>query len=127
MPSLLDKHDPLQRKVMVIQSKLPWYTKLNVGNWKVLLTGLPEDKMAYCNTPDEYTRLLSDTNMKYYADLIEESAGDTIKEVSTFYRLFKVVISLWQLTSQQVSAPLVPPLLTISLLIILIKQWPVET
>ena len=78
--------------------------------------------MAYRNTPDEYTRLLSDTNMKYYADLIEESAGDTIKEVSTFYRLFKVVISPWQLTSQQVSAPLVPPLLTISLLIILIKR-----
>ena len=81
----------------------------------MLLTGLPEDKMAYRNTPDEYLRLLSDTNMKYYADLIEESAGDIIKEVSTFYRLFKV-ISPWQLTSQQVSAPLLPPSLTIQYL-----------
>ena len=31
------------------------------------------------------------------------------------------------IASQHVSAPLLPPLLTISLLIILIKWWPVET
>ena len=106
---------------MVIQPKLPWYTnilrqrkakRLKLER-KVLLTGPPEDKMTYRNTPDEYTRLLSDTNTKYYADLIEESVGDTFKEVSTFYRPFKV-ISPWQLTSQHVSAPLLPPLLAIN-------------
>ena len=81
MASLLDKHAPLQRKVTVIRPKLPWYTnilrelkaKRRKLERRMLLTGLPEDKMAYRNTRDEYTRLLSDTKTKYYTNLSEES------------------------------------------------------
>ena len=95
MASLLDKHAPLQRKVTVIRPKLPWYTnilrelkaKRRKLERRMLLTGLPEDKTVYRNTRDEYTRLQSDTKTKYYADLIEESAGDTKK-------LFRIVNSL---------------------------------
>lgn len=56
----------------------------------MLLTGLPEDKTAYHNTCDEYTRMLSDTQTKYNADFIEESTGDTKKLFSIVNSLCKV-------------------------------------
>ena len=98
MAPLRDKHAPLQSKVTVMRPKLPWYTNIlrelkakgRKLERRMLLTGLPEDKTACRNTRDEYTRLLSDTKTKYYADLIEESAGDTKKLFSIVNSLCKV-------------------------------------
>ena len=98
MSSLLDKHAPLQKKVVVVRPKLPWYTnslrQLKVKRRKLerrmLFTGLHEDKLAYRNARDEYTKLLSDTRRCYYADLIAESAGDTKKLFDIINSLSKV-------------------------------------
>lgn len=78
LTSLLEKHAPLQRKVVVVRPKLPWYTnslrELKVKRRrlerKMLLTGLHEDKLAYCNTRDEYTKLLIETKRSYYSEQI---------------------------------------------------------
>ena len=51
----------------------------------MLFTGLHE--LAYRNTRDEYTKLLSETKRSYYSEQITESAGDTEK-------LFNIVNSL---------------------------------
>ena len=95
LTSLLEKHAPLQRKVVVVRPKLPWYTnslrelkiKRRRLERKMLFTGLHEDKLAYHNTCDEYTKLLSETKRNYYSKQITESAGDTKK-------LFNIVNSL---------------------------------
>ena len=87
LTSLLEKHAPLQRKVVVVRPKLPWYTnslrELKVKRRrlerKMLFTGLHEDKLAYRNTRDEYTKLLSQNKRSYYSEQIAESAGDTKK------------------------------------------------
>ena len=56
----------------------------------MLLTVLAENKTAYRNTRVEHTRTLSDTETKYYANFIEESAGDTKKLFSIINSLCKV-------------------------------------
>jgi len=106
LTSLLEKHAPLQRKTVVVRPKLPWYTKslreLKVKRRKLerrmLLTGLHKDKLAYRNTRDEYTKLLSDTKKSYYSELIAESAGDTKK-------LFNIVNSLCKVDDRYDALP----------------------
>lgn len=53
-----------------------YYRKLKKK--KMVLTGLPKDRLAYSTTRDNYTKLLHDTK-RYYANLIDEAAGDTKK------------------------------------------------
>lgn len=68
LTSLLEKHAPLQRKVVVVRLKLPWYTnslrelkfKRRRLERKMLFTGLHE--LAYRNKRDEYTKLLTILN-----------------------------------------------------------------
>ena len=54
----------------------------------MLFTGLHEDKLAYRNTRDEYTKLLSETKRNYYSEQIAESAQWRYKEA------FNIVNSL---------------------------------
>ena len=56
----------------------------------MLFTGLHEDKLAYRNTRDEYTKLLSQNKRSYYSEQIAESAGDTKKLFNIVNHLCKV-------------------------------------
>ena len=95
LASLLDKHAPLQKKTMVVRSKVPWYTttlrdlksKRRKLERKMILTDRPEDRIAYYKMRDYYTNILHETKRLYYANLIDEAAGDTKK-------LFGIVNSL---------------------------------
>ena len=95
LASLLDKHAPLQKKTMVVRSKVPWYTttlrdlksKRRKLERKMILTDRPEDRIAYYKMRDYYTNFLHETKRLYYANLIDEAAGDTKK-------LFGIVNSL---------------------------------
>ena len=87
LASLLDKHAPLQKKTMVVRSKVPWYTttlrdlksKRRKLERKMILTDRPEDRIAYYKMRDYYTNFLHETKRLYYANLIDEAAGDTKK------------------------------------------------
>ncbi|XP_015770408.1 PREDICTED: uncharacterized protein LOC107348857 [Acropora digitifera] len=80
---------------MVGRSKVPWYTttlrdlksKRRKLERKMILTDRPEDRIAYYKMRDYYTNFLHETKRLYYANLIDEAAGDTKK-------LFGIVNSL---------------------------------
>ena len=89
---ILEKHVPLKSKTMVIRPKIPWFSdnlkklkrKRRKLERKMLRTRHSCDKEAYRTVRDEYTSLLNESKRSYYADLIEDCAGDSKK-------LFRVI------------------------------------
>ena len=93
--TIMNKHAPLQRKVLIVRPRVPWFTEeikqLKV-KWRKLekkmrKSNLPSDTSAYKRACYDYCATLKKAKKDHYANLIQECAGDSRK-------LFQVVNSL---------------------------------
>ena len=98
---ILEKHAPLQRKVVVVRPRVPWFSeelkRIKAKRRKLekvmLRSNCQNDKDAYRQARNKYAA----SSHKYYSDLIDQCSGDSRK-------LFKVVSSLCN-TPQENSLP----------------------
>ena len=102
---ILEKHAPLQRKVVVVRPRVPWFSeelkRIKAKRRKLekvmLRSNCQNDKDAYRQARNKYAASLKNARHKYYSDLIDQCSGDSRK-------LFKVVSSLCN-TPQENSLP----------------------
>jgi len=104
--AILDKHAPLQHKMLTFRPKIPWFNdalkemKKNRRKLekKMRKSKLPCDIAAYKRSCEEYCSSLKQAKSDYFSALIQDCAGDSRK-------LFKVV----NLLCKERSSDLLPP------------------
>jgi hypothetical protein len=95
LSNILEKHAPVQRKVIMERTKIPWFNNelkhLKVNRRKLerkmLKSNCECDKKLYRASCNKYSAKLKSAKRLYYSELIDQCSGDSRK-------LFKVVSTL---------------------------------
>lgn len=106
LTDILNRHAPLQRKVIRMRAKRPWFShelqclkiKRRKLERKMRNSGCIWDKKSYQSICNEYSAKLNNAKRLYYSDLIEKCAGDSRK-------LFRVVSSLAEVKDENYWPP----------------------
>jgi len=84
LSQILDKHAPVNTKILTVRPRVPWFS-LDLKKRKITLRKLKkkmlkprsqQDKDAYREVCNNYSMLLKNTKQRYYSDVIEEHGGD---------------------------------------------------
>lgn len=103
---ILEKHAPLQRRVVVVRPRVPWFNeelkhlkaKRRKLEKKMLKSKRRRDRDAYRSICNKYSAKLNNAKHKHYSELIDQCSGDSRK-------LFKVVSSLCKVRQEKPLPP----------------------
>ena len=69
---ILEKHAPIQKKVVVVRPRIPWFNEELLSLEKVMLRSkCQSDKAAYHCVRNRYTASLYNAKRKHYSELID--------------------------------------------------------